>query len=176
MYYRTRTYLAGDWDGDSDLIGKIQEWNNSDRWALDFSDAHDLTQARDGSLNCSIKRSLSERLNASKKFVLIVGKCTNTVRSGGCQFCRNYNPVYESCRSGMRTDTRSYVKYECEKAYSDFLDGEMDVVVIYNSTSVNRDRCPDALRWCGTHIAGRCKDVYGRENWNYQEIKAKIMA
>ena len=68
--YRTRTYLAGDWDGDSNLINKIKEWNDNGYIALDFTDAHALTQARDGSLNCTIKNSLAWRMNASKRFVV----------------------------------------------------------------------------------------------------------
>ena len=48
--YRTKTYIAGDWTGDSNLIQQIFKWNNSERWALDFDSAHDLTQARDDSL------------------------------------------------------------------------------------------------------------------------------
>lgn len=48
----------------------------SNYWSLDFHDAHDLTQARDSSLNCSIKSSLATRLDVSKTFVLIVGNTT----------------------------------------------------------------------------------------------------
>ena len=29
MYYRTRTYLAGDWDGDNDLIQQIKDWKTN---------------------------------------------------------------------------------------------------------------------------------------------------
>ena len=55
MVYRTRTYIAGDWTGDRDLIDKLYQWNESNYWGLSFSDAHALTQARDSSLPCSIK-------------------------------------------------------------------------------------------------------------------------
>lgn len=65
--YRTKTYIAGDWTGDQDLISQLYKWNNDDRLLLNFVDAHELTQARDTSLACSIKRSLSERLNAYYK-------------------------------------------------------------------------------------------------------------
>ena len=74
MYYRTRTYLAGDWDGDKNLIQQIMDWNKNGNLALEFTDAHELKQARDGSLNCTIKNSLADRLNGSKLFVLIVGE------------------------------------------------------------------------------------------------------
>lgn len=81
MFYRTRTYLAGDWDGDKNLIQQIYDWKRSGYLALDFTDAHDLTQSRDGSLNCTIKESLSKRMNESKTFVLVVGDKTNAVMS-----------------------------------------------------------------------------------------------
>ena len=58
MYYRTRTYLAGDWTGDQDLIQTLKKWNDSDYWGLTFSDTHDLMQSYDTSMPCSIKRSL----------------------------------------------------------------------------------------------------------------------
>lgn len=76
MLYRTRTYIAADWDGDLDAVNQLHKWNESDYFNLSFSDAHDLTQARDSSLNCSIKKSLAERIDASKTFVIIVGNNT----------------------------------------------------------------------------------------------------
>lgn len=76
MTYRTRTYIAAEWDGDSDAVQQLHKWNDSNHFSLSFTDAHDLQQSRDGSLNCSIKRSLAERLDASKTFVLIVGSNT----------------------------------------------------------------------------------------------------
>ena len=61
--YRTKTYIAADWTGDKDAVDQLYKWNNSNYWALSFTDAHDVTQARDGSLNCSIKSSLKKRLD-----------------------------------------------------------------------------------------------------------------
>lgn len=55
MYYKTRTYIAADWSGDYDAVERLHKWNNSKYWSLSFTDAHDLMQARDNSLNCSIK-------------------------------------------------------------------------------------------------------------------------
>ena len=73
MTYRTKTYIAGDWTGDSNAISTLYRWKNSGYFSFDFVDAHSFTQARDTSLNCSIKKSLKERLDASKTFVLVVG-------------------------------------------------------------------------------------------------------
>lgn len=60
MVYRTRTYIAGDWDHDKDAVDQLHKWNDSNYWSLSFTDAHDLTQSNDGSLNCSIKASLKK--------------------------------------------------------------------------------------------------------------------
>ena len=57
MAYRTKTYIAADWTGDKDAVEQLHKWNDSDHWSLSFIDAHDLTQARDESLNCSIVHS-----------------------------------------------------------------------------------------------------------------------
>lgn len=52
--YRTRTYIAGDWDNDKDAVDQLHKWNDSNYWSLSFTDAHDLTSSRDSSLNCTI--------------------------------------------------------------------------------------------------------------------------
>lgn len=57
MAYRTRTYIAADWSGDRDAVDQLHKWNDV-HWSLSFTDAHDLTQSSDSSLNCSIKSSL----------------------------------------------------------------------------------------------------------------------
>lgn len=168
MLYRTRTYIAGDWTGDSDLINKIYEWNSSNYWALSFTDAHSLTQARDTSLPCSIKRSLAERLNGSKTFVLIVGNQTADLRKGGCQYCGSYNSYTYSCAKGYYVDYRSFIEYECEKAVRDGL----KIVVIYNSSYVDRTKCPEIIRYEGTHIPAKKSYTY---LWDYDSIKSAIV-
>lgn len=88
MVYRTRTYIAADWDGDRDVVEQLHKWNDSNYWGLSFPDAHDLQQSRDSSLPCSIKSSLKKRMDGSKRFVLIVGDSTNSVTKGSCQYCK----------------------------------------------------------------------------------------
>lgn len=165
MGYRTKTYIAGDWTGDKNAIDKLQEWNNSNYWSLSFTDAHDLTQARDRSLNCSIKKSLATRLDASKTFVLIVGTGTKGLRSGSCQYCPSKNSYLNYCTRGYSIDNRSYIEYECEKAVRDGL----KIVVLYNSSRVDRSKCPDAVKYVGTHTA--MQNLYG---WNYQAVKEAL--
>jgi hypothetical protein len=166
MAYRTKTYIAADWTGDKDAVDQLHKWNDSYHWSLSFTDAHDLTQARDGSLNCSIKASLGTRLDFSKTFVLIVGENTKTVRSGGCQYCDSYNSWTKSCARGYSVDHRSYIEYECDKAVRDGL----KIVVLYNAATVNKSKCPDAVKNTGTHVA-MCYYKDGKYYWDYQSVK-----
>jgi len=169
MAYRTKTYIAADWTGDKDAVDQLHKWNDSNYWSLSFTDAHDLTQARDGSLNCSIKVSLGTRLDLSKTFVLIVGESTKTVRSGSCQYCGSYNSHKYSCARGHSVDYRSYIEYECDKADRD----ELKIVVLYNAATVNKSKCPDAVKNAGTHAA-MCYNKDGKYYWNYQTVKDAI--
>lgn len=180
MTNRTKTYLAGDWTGDKDLIKKIQEWNTSNRFGLNFVDVHELTSSNDGSLNCSIKASLRARMNISKTFVLVVGKNTKSLRSGACFCCSRYRIAYNGSPYCLNSqfnsiDNRSFVQYECEMALKDYNDGKLkNIVVIYNGrTTPDKSLCPDCLKNVGIHIGS---DVIngGKRCWNYQVIKKQI--
>jgi hypothetical protein len=171
MTYRTKTYIAADWTGDKDAVDQLHKWNDNNYWSLSFHDAHDLTQARDGSLNCSIKTSLGTRLDASKTFVLIVGENTKTVRSGSCQYCNSYNSYTRSCARGRSVDYRSYIEYECDKAVRDGL----KIVVLYNAATTNKSKCPDAVKSIGTHVA-MCYREDSKLYWDYQAVKKAIEA
>ena len=171
MTYRTKTYLAADWSGDKNVVDEIYKWNESEYWSLHFVDAHDLTQARDTSLYCSIKKSLAERLDASKTFVLIVGDQTKTLTKGSCANCGSYNSWSKNCARGGFVDYRSYITYECEKAN---LDG-LRIVVIYNGTTVRREKCPTVLQNKGEHLSAFYYGPNGIKRWNYQKIKDAIM-
>lgn len=162
MRYRTRTYIAADWDNDIRIVNQLRKWNNSDKYSLDFSDAHDLTQARDTSLYCSIKSSLNERLKASKTFVLIVGEHTNNLTKGKCCYCEHYNKYTEKCSHNNQIDMRSYIEYESGMAW---LHG-LKLIIIYNSNVVDRNKCPKILRYTGIHI-----QAFKDSDWNYEGIK-----
>lgn len=167
MTYRTKTYIAGDWTGDKDAIDTLYRWKNSGYLNFDFVDAHSLTQARDTSLNCSIKRSLKERLDASKTFVLVVGANTKDLRAGGCQYCNYYRSYFYTsrCLHNYSVDVRSYIDYECEKAK----EAGIRIVVLYNYSNIYRDKCPESLRWTGTHVA-----MISDGRWDYTSIKNAI--
>lgn len=164
MTYRTKTYIAGDWTGDKDAVDKLHEWNNSKDWSLSFTDAHDLTQSRDSSLNCSIKSSLKVRMEASKTFVLIVGANTKSVRAGSCQYCSK-----DIGECGNYTN-KSYINYECSKAIRD----NLKIVVLYNYASIDKSKCPDSLKNIGTHTA-MCYYENGKCYWDYTAVRNAIM-
>ena len=169
MTYRTRTYIAAEWDGDSDAVQQLHKWNDSKHFSLSFTDAHDLQQSRDGSLNCSIKSSLAGRLDVSKTFVLIVGDNTKSVQSGSCQYCSSKNSWTGACARGYLVDNRSYIEYECDKAVRDGL----KIVVLYNAATVDRSKCPDAVKNVGTHKAMCCYEN-GQYYWDYQTVKSAL--
>lgn len=169
MVYRTRTYIAADWDGDRDAVDQLHKWNDSDYWGLSFTDAHNLQQSRDSSLPCSIKSSLKERMDHSKRFVLIVGDSTDTVTKGSCRYCGSYNAWTSNCARMHSVDYRSYIKYECDKA----MEADIDIVVLYNNTRVDRSKCPEAVRYHGNHVAM----MYYRDGkyyWDYPAVKKAL--
>jgi len=102
--------------------------------------------------------------------VLIVGKNTKTVRSGSCQYCNSYNSHTYSCTRGYSVDYRSYIDYECEKAIRDGL----KIVVLYNAATVNKSKCPDAIKSTGKHVA-MCYYKDGKYYWDYQAVKDAII-
>ena len=170
---RTKTYIAADFDHDKDAVDLLYYWKNNKYLSFDFQDAHDLTQARDTSLYCSIKKSLRLRLNESKTFVLIVGEHTNSLTKGGCQFCQSYNSHTYACARGYTVDYRSYIHYECAMARQDYLSQEMSkIVVLYKSTAVNKNLCPESIRNLGIHIPMVYYSLNDKMyHWDYQKIK-----
>lgn len=168
--YRTKTYIAADWDNDEDAVKMLHYWNDSNHWSLHFHDAHELTQSRDSSLPCTIKSSLKTRLDASKTFVLIVGDSTNDITKGSCSYCGSYNSYTQHCAKGYAVDRRSYIKYECEKA----AEAGIKIVVLYKSATVIKTKCPIALRNTGIHTAMKRRKTDGTMGWDYIAVKKAL--
>lgn len=166
MVYRTKTYVAGDWTGDKDAIQKLYSWKESNFYNLDFVDAHEFHQSNDDSLNCSIKNNLRIRMNGSKKFILIVGEKTNTVTAGSCVHCSDYNSFKSSCSRGLTTSRKSYIQYECDKAYRD----DMEIIVLYNYSYRAYSKCPEILKNIGKHVAMKKSDG----TWDYNAVKEAL--
>ena len=168
MIYRTKTYVAGAWEEDYDAIMQLYKWKESNRWVLDFVDAHDYKQARDSSNPCNIKRSLQDRLDHSKTFVLVVGPKTRTVRKGECSYCSHYG--YGWCHIGGTVSHDSYIDYECKKAIRDGL----KIIVLYNSVYVHKDWCPDCIKNCcdAEHISMKKNS----DEWDYFSVKHALLS
>ena len=166
MVYRTRTYIAADWENDISVVEKLRELNNSDYFRLDFVDAHEWKQAKNDSLPCTIKKSLSQRFNGSKNFILIVSSTTDSRRSGSCQYCSHYCSTWEICRTGSHVDRRSYIEYECQKAVRD----NMKIIVIYKSTRVEKHNCPECIKAYGKHVPDYKTGSDGKKYWNIKDM------
>lgn len=182
MIYRTKTYIAGEWTGDSDAIEQIYKWNDGDKWSLHFVDAHKNKQCYDTSMPCTIKDSLRTRMNSSKKFILVVGNATKTTKKGSCAYQNCGNKHYEawqgsySCNVlGKSYSTQSFIDYECYKAYEAWLDNKMEIVVLYNAASVEPDKCPEILRNIGRHVSMKSWNPYScAPTYDYQKVRKAI--
>lgn len=169
MVYRTKTYIAADWDGDKAAIDKLIEWNEGKKWSLSFTNAHDITTSSDSSLNCSIKASLNKRMDVSKIFVLIVGSQTKNRRAGECTYCYLYNNG--RCTTSHTVGNDSFIEYECKKAVRDR--NNIKIVVLYNAATVNKDKCPDTIKSYGIHVPmQKMKD--GIHYWDYNSVKEAL--
>lgn len=182
MAYRTRTYIAGEWDGDSDAIDQIYRWNEGDKWSLHFVDAHGFKQCYDSSMPCTIKLNLSERMGRSKTFVLVVGNNTVSARKGSCfyQNCGNkqynyYTGMYYCIAVNKAYTTESFIEYECRLAYDAWLKNEVKIVVLYNGASVNKTKCPEILRNIGTHKEMKSYNYFCQDyRYDYNKVKQAI--
>lgn len=85
MSYRNGTYVAFDGNattdptkGDMKYYGLLQNWNNSKKYNLSFSDSHKKTyQVKDSSEIATLKARLLERMRNSKNMLLILSEDTN---------------------------------------------------------------------------------------------------
>lgn len=76
MPYRNKVFVSFDGDNDMHYYRLMLAWKQSDHTSFTFHNAHDLNTARDSSLEESIKRQLSIRLQNTKVFVSLVGQNT----------------------------------------------------------------------------------------------------
>ena len=179
---RTKTYIAGEWDGDNDAINQLYKWNEGDKWRLHFRDVHKKKQCYDSSMPCTIKSSLRERMNDSKIFVLVVGNNTASTRKGSCAYhnCANKQYNYTNGQNtctvlGKTYSTQSFIDYECQLAYKAYLNGKMKIVVLYNAASINKNKCPEILKGIGTHKEMKSySNVWESYMYDYSKVKTAI--
>ena len=165
MIYRTKTYIAADWETDKNAVDILNYWNNSNHWGLSFGDAHELSQCRsDSTNNCNIKKNCSQNLEHSKCFVLIVGEHTKTLRAGYCMYCKSHN----YCSYTYKTN-KSFVEFECDYSVRNGL----PIIVLYNSTYVDKKKCIDSVvNIAKCHVPMIRRNFNGDLEWDYQSVKA----
>lgn len=170
MVYRTKTYIAAAWEEDSDAVEQLLTWNDSDRFSLEFKNIHDYKQARDESLPCSIKKSLSERMDYCKVFILIVGPYTTSVKKGYCMYCPAYKAFGEDCSIGTFKKNKSFIEFECDKARREYQNGHMKILVLYNASMEMKEWCPESLRDIGVHVPMKSHGV-----WDYMKVRTAFL-
>lgn len=137
MAYRTRTYIAADWDNDKDAFDKLCIWNKSSDRELSFGDAHELSECRsDKTNNCNIKRNCAHNLDHSKSFVLIIGEHTKESRAAYCMYCKDR----DHCRYKYKLN-KSFVKFECDYAVRN----KLPIIVLYKSWDIDKTLCIDSV-------------------------------
>jgi hypothetical protein len=167
MAYRNKTYIAADWDKDKEAVDQLRKWNSSNYWGLDFYDVHEAIQTN-SEKPCTIKKSLGERLDNSKHFVLIVGESTNNLTKGKCSIsCSDYS----ACTSSK--SEKSYIEFECDGAKRRYCDeGLPQIIVLYKSATIDKSKCPNPVKDIALTHAKMRKYENGKYDWDYSSVKA----
>lgn len=140
MSYKDRTYVIFDGDNDMWAYAYMKGWKKNDNIDFDFNDSHDLMPLTDKAENEQyIKQRLKERLEASKQFIVLVGKNTKN--------------LYK------------FVRWEIDMALS--LGLPPIIVNLNNERKIDNDLCPPILKGKnGMHISFKMKIIkYTLDNW-----------
>jgi hypothetical protein len=105
-------------------------------------------------------------MDASKTFVLIAGSGTKSRKAGECTYCPNNNNG--KCKTGHTISNDSFIEYECKKSVRDR--ENMKLVILYNAVTVDKSKCPDAIKAYATHVAMQ-KMADGKHYWDYESVK-----
>ena len=166
MAYRNKTYIAGDWDKDKEAVDQLRIWNDSNYWGLDFYDVHSSIQTN-SEKPCTIKKSLGERLDNSKHFVLIVGESTKNLTKGKCSISCSDNLYCKNSKS-----EKSYIQFECDGAKKRLENDNLPkIIVLYKSASIDKSKCPDSIKDIALTHAKMYKYENGKYYWDYQSVK-----
>lgn len=139
MAYRNKTYVCFDGDTDMKYYNLMKGWKQNDNTDFNFYDAHELNNARDTSLEQSIKNQLRERLKNTKLFVVLLGEHTKYLTK--------------------------FVKWEMEQAIS--LKLPIIVVNLNQRRDVDNERFPNVLKNYPTISISYNQKImqYALENW-----------
>lgn len=147
MSYRNKVFVSFDGDNDIHYYRLMKAWKQNDRTDFNFYDAHDIKQARDTSLEVTIKRSLSDRLLNSKIFVILIGERTRYLTK--------------------------FVRWEMEQAIS--LGLPIIGVNLNGLRQQDSDRCPPIIKnELAIYISFNASILqYSLENWPASYIRLK---
>lgn len=139
MAYRNKTYVCFDGDTDMKYYNLMKAWKQNDNTDFNFYDAYELNNARDTSLEQSIKNQLRERLKNTKLFVVLLGEHTKYLTK--------------------------FVKWEMEQAIS--LKLPIIVVNLNQRRDVDNERFPNVLKNYPTISISYNQKImqYALENW-----------
>lgn len=139
MPYRNKVFVSFDGDKDIHYYRLMRSWKQNDNSPFNFFDAHDLSTARDTSLEATIKRSLRDRLNQSRIFVSLIGESTRYLFK--------------------------FVRWEIEQAQS--LGLPIIAVNLNGTRSMDPQRCPPLIRdYLTMHISFKAAILqHSLENW-----------
>lgn len=173
MFSRTKTYVALDWDGDITAVEQLYKWNDEEQWRLALADGLDIVHPENKSLSCNKKMSIKRRMDESNAFILIVGDATLGITTGGCHECARFNKAVKRCSKGSPADFQGYLEYECEEAAKAHENDKVDIIILYNSTEVDKTKCPGSLGGLGRHASMR--KLKGRESiWDFESVKQAL--
>lgn len=79
----------------------------------------------------------------------------------------SYNSHTYACAKGYSVDFRSFIKYECDKAVA----ASIKIIVLYKSATVQKTKCPEAVRNMGVHAPMCYRSSDGKLHWNYNSVK-----
>lgn len=144
-----KCYTCFDGDEDIHYYRLMQAWHKNEKFDFTFDNAHELKQARDTSLEETIKRSLRDRLKASDVFIVLVGTKTKNLFK--------------------------FVRWEIDQAIS--LNIPIIVINLNSKKAIDSELCPPILREkLAIHIPFKVKIVdHAIRNWprNHKNLNSQ---
>lgn len=168
MADRTKTYILADWKSDKDAVDQLFNWNSDAHWNLELE--YTCSDRWRSQKFCHTKLwDIKTKLDISKTFVLIIGENTKDFFQyrGKCHLCSGYPDWALDCIYGAgKLDFRNFLDYACEET----VQAGLKIVVLYKATTVDKTRCPEAVKDIGTHAAM----FFGTDEeplWDYESVK-----
>lgn len=167
-------YISADYseyDGDRDVVQKLNEWTNDHRYLIEFTD---MASVKSGSVSekedcriCELKEEFNRQINKASYVIFVVGnKIACRTAGSACNRGNYYTASYSWCtpyksnRNGVQPCNRyfynpsgdngdccyvnswSYLRHEYEQAVKK----NKGIIVLYNSTRKEKEWLPSYLK------------------------------